>query len=190
MIPYIGCVSREDAALLRSLAECSRRILEFGAGASTQIFAAYAAGTVTTVEPDPMWIARTKRNLAALGIHRDVDFRLYDDFELDGDFDLIMVDGPDDLRSPFSLLTWPALRLGGMMLFHDTRRTKPHGPSSTSDVQNVLALVERFSPEVDRIMVNAGNSNTTVVMKRAEGPLPYVDWQKSEARTDAQMGIA
>lgn len=188
MIPYIGDVSREDAALLRSLAECSRRILEFGCGASTQIFAAYAVGTVTSIETDPAWIARTKRNLAALQIEREVDFRLYDDFRLDGDYDLIFVDGIDELRAAFSLLTWPALRVPGMMLFHDTRRIKPHGVSPTSDVQNVLALVERFSPEVDRVLLNAGHSNTTVVMKCT--PLPYVDWMKSEARTPAQMGIA
>ncbi|MGH6742366.1 MAG: class I SAM-dependent methyltransferase [Bradyrhizobium sp.] len=188
MIEYIGDVSREDAALLRSIAERSSRILEFGCGASTQIFRAYGAGSVESVETDPAWIEKTHRNLRALGLDQPVTVHLYQTFEPAGQYDLIFVDGIDERRQEFALLTWPALTVGGAMCFHDTRRTKPHGPSPTSDVQNVCALIERHSPEIETVFVNRNNSNTTVVMKRA--PLLYEDWMQTEDRTPAQMGIA
>ena len=38
-IRYIGDISREDAELLARTAAGARRILEFGAGASTQVLA-------------------------------------------------------------------------------------------------------------------------------------------------------
>jgi predicted O-methyltransferase YrrM len=187
MIDYIGDVSREDAVLLRSLAEHSRRILEFGCGASTQIFAAYGADTVDSVETDAQWIDKTKRNLVRLGISKPVEFHDYASFKPTGEYDLIFVDGVDELRQPFALATWASLAVGGRMCFHDTRRVVPHGISTTSDVQNVCALIERFSPEVHFAAINQDNSNTTVIGKRK--PLPYVDWMKSENRTRAQMGL-
>lgn len=60
--------------------------------------------------------------------------------------------------------------------------------SSTSDVQNVCALIERFSTEIDCVCLNQDESNTTVVAKRT--PLLYEDWMKIEGRTPEQMGIA
>jgi predicted O-methyltransferase YrrM len=188
MIDYIGDVSREDAVLLRWLAEHSYQILEFGSGASTQIFAAYGAGTVESVETEPQWIEKTSRNLAKLGIEKQVTFYPHESFRPTGGYDLIFVDGIDELRQSFALTTWPSLQVGGRMCFHDTRRTVPHGVSPTSDVQNVCALIERYSSEVANVALNQDESNTTVVRKRA--PLPYVDWMKSEGRSPAQMGIA
>lgn len=188
MIAYIGDVSREDAQLLRALAERSDRILEFGCGASTQIFAAYGRGSVDSVETHPQWIAKTRRNLDALNIRKQVIFHEHAAFHPSGEYDLIFVDGLNELRQAFALSTWLALKVGGAMAFHDTRRREPHGASVTSDVQNVCALIERFSPEVDRVALNAGESNTTVVIKRA--PLLCVDYNKAEGRTPQQLGIA
>lgn len=188
MIPYIGCVSREDAFLLQSLAERSDRILEFGSGASTQIFAQYCCGTVESVETDLSWVVKTKRSLAALGIRGAVTFHGFSSFKPHGKYDLILIDNVDELRQEAALLSWPFLSLGGWMCFHDTRRTTPHGPSTTTDVQNACAVVARYSTEVASVVLNQNDSNTTVITKR-RSPLLYVDWMVSEGRTPAQMGL-
>lgn len=192
MINYIGVISREDAELLKSLAEEADRILEFGAGASTQVFSAYCKGAIDCVETVHEWVDKTTRNLEVLQIGRNVRFlcprpfgRVFSEI---GAYDLIFVDGADELRQSFALCSWVHLRAGGTMAFHDTRRGTPHGLSETSDVQNVCALIARCAPEIDSVILNAMDSNTTLIRKRA--PLPYVDWQKTEGRTDAQMGIA
>lgn len=186
MIDYIGCVSREDAEVLRDLAETSVAILEFGSGASTQIFRAYSMGSVTSIESDPAWIAKTLDNLAKLNL-TGVVFRPYYGFEPVGEYDLIFIDNADELRLESAIKAWPHLAVDGTMAFHDTRRTEPHGRSETSDVQNVCALIERYSEEIDAVMLNACDSNTTLIVKRE--PLPYVNWQETEGRTDAQMGL-
>ena len=186
MIPYVGVISREDAELLKSLAENAERILEFGCGASTQIFAAYGKGTVDSVETGWNWIEKTKRNIARLGLPPKVRFHEYASFRPER-YDLIFDDGADELRLAFAALTFPHLDVGGIMAFHDTRRTKPHGESRTSDVQNVCSILEWHSTEIDSVTMNANNSNTTLIRKRA--PLPYVNWQVTEGRTDAQMGL-
>src|SRR5258705_6694 len=124
MIPYVGDVSRRDAELLRELAERSNRIVEFGAGASTQILAAYARGEVESVETQPSWIAKTQGHLGALGIARPVTFHNYEDFQPSGPYDLVFVDGLNELRLPFACLAWPAIAIGGVLCLHDTRRTE------------------------------------------------------------------
>lgn len=190
MIPYVGDLSRNDAALLKELAEQAHRILEFGAGASTQIFAAYGEGLVHSVETDPAWIRKTERNLDRLyrAIKlRPVRFFSYV-FEPEGPYDLIFVDGVDELRQAFAVRTWPHLAVGGTMAFHDTRRRGPHGVSATSDMQNVCALVLHFLPEIDSVLVNTCESNTTLVRKRV--PLLLEDWNIVEGRTPEQIGLA
>lgn len=189
MIAYIGDLSARDAQVLRDLAEQALDILEFGVGASTQIFAAYGGGTVESVETDPAWIARTRGNLKKLGLGaRAVAFFNYASFSPCGPYDVIFVDGVDELRRDFAFRTWPYLMTGGVMAFHDTRRVMPHGGASWSDVQNVCALLEKFSTEIDRVEFNRSDSNTTVVRKRA--PLLYEDWNAVEGRTPEQIGIA
>jgi predicted O-methyltransferase YrrM len=188
MIHYIGDLSRRDAELLRVLAVKADRILEFGAGASTQIFAAYGRGTVETVETDLEWIEKTHRNFLAIGIERTITFHIWQAFVPVGPYSLIFVDGIDELRREFAFKTWPTLAIGGVMCFHDTRRTAPHGASKTSDIQNALAIAETFSPEVDRVVLNQADSNITVVTKRA--PLLLEDWNAIEGRTAAMIGIA
>ena len=187
MIDYVGDLSRRDAELLCALAKRAERILEFGAGASTQIFAAYGRGGICCVETDPAWIVKTRRNLARLEIEHRVAFHRFDAFRLSGSYDLVFVDGVDELRAHFAFLAWPALTVGGAMCFHDTRRTVPHGFSKTTDIQNALAVVERHSPEVDRMVLNQDDSNITVVVKRA--PLLVEDWNVVERRTPKQIGL-
>lgn len=188
MIDYVGDLSRNDAVLLRSLAERSARILEFGCGASTQIFAAYGCGSVDSVETHPEWIEKTRRNLARLAIDKPVTFHSYARFTPVPHYDMIFVDGIDELRLPFALLTWTSLAVGGAVCFHDTRRTTPHGDSMMSDIANVCVIVERHALEVDRVVLNQDDSNVTVVTKRE--PLLLQDWNAAEERTPEQIGIA
>lgn len=192
MIPYIGDLSRNDAVLLKNLAEQADRILEFGVGASTQIFAAYAKGSVTSVDTDPTWIDRTNARLDALAASgvalRPVVFVPYADFEPAGAYDLVFVDGIDELRLEFALKTWDALAPWRSMAFHDTRRTKPHGPSKTSDIENVATVLARHALEIDHVLVNTLDSNITLVRKRT--PLALEDWNVVEGRTPEQIGIA
>lgn len=180
MIDYIGDLSRRDAELLRDLAQHARRILEFGVGASTQIFAVYGRGTVDSVETEPAWIAKTVRNIAALRMPvAPVEFHAYETFKPAGEYDLIFVDGRQDLRLPFAHLTWPALARGGVMAFHDTRRGK--------DVRNVCAVIEHWSSAVETVTLNARCSHTTTIQKRAA--LPFEDYNALEGRTLAQLGL-
>jgi len=188
MMAYIGDLSRADATLLQQLAARAARILEFGCGASTQLFAAYGQDRVESVETDPAWIAKTERHLAALPDARPVVFHRWESFRPEGPYDLIFNDGIDRLREAFAFATWPHLQVGGVCCFHDTRRTRPHGGSATTDVQNVCALVARHAAEIERVELNREASNITVVTKRA--PLPYEDWNVVEGRSPAQIGLA
>lgn len=187
MIPYVGDVSRRDAELLKAFAERSKAILEFGCGASTQILRAYGAGAVDSVDTSMYWIARTQRNLERLELKRPVSFHQYETFRPVGPYDLIFVDGLNELRLPFACVTWPTLAIGGLLCLHDTRRTEPYGRSPTSDVQHVAFLLERYSREIESVILNQYDSNITVIKKRA--PLLLDDWMKAEGRTPAQMGI-
>jgi len=191
MIPYVGDLSSRDADLLRLLASRSDRILEFGVGASTQIFAAYGCGKVESVDTSAEWIAKTAANLNTLEARgfdlRPVTFRGYAAFRPVAKYDLIFVDGLNELRLPFALLTWPALIDGGFMCLHDTRRTAPYGNAKTSDVQHVCAIIERHSAEIDTIALNQNESNTTVIAKRS--PLLLEDYNAIEGRTRQQLGL-
>lgn len=187
MIPYIGDISIADAKLLAHLAWQSESILEFGCGASTQIFAYYGRGVVVSVDTEQVWIDRTKANVDRLAPDSSVEFVLYEKFTPIIGYDLIFVDGLNELRLPFAVMTWPALRVGGVMCFHDTRRTVPYGKANISDVEMVAEMVETFSMEIDTIAMNADNSNTTVIRKRAR--LYLEDWAKIEGRTPEQLGI-
>ena len=188
MIDYIGDLSRRDAELLREFAQQSDRILEFGVGASTQIFAAYGRGSVDAVDTEAVWITKTQQNIAALDVStRPVTFYGYASFAPVGPYNLIFVDGANEFRLPFAVLAWPTLAIGGSILLHDTRRREPYGKAKTSDVQHVAALIERFSAEIDWVVLNQGNSNTTVIRKRAA--LVLEDYNKLEGRTPAQLGL-
>ena len=179
---YIGDISREDAQLLARYAAGARRILEFGAGASTQVLAQTAPeGTeIVTVETDAPWIERTRRNLQRLGVGREVSFVPYRGFwrTLQGPFDFIFDDGVDRLRGEFAERAWPLLAVGGALLFHDTRRPR--------DARTALRFVERVFLEVASVQLNADGTNVTVVRKQA--PLQYVDWNVVEGRARWEYG--
>jgi predicted O-methyltransferase YrrM len=179
---YIGDISREDAQLLARFAAGARRILEFGAGASTQVLAQSApeGAEIVTVETDGRWIERTRRNLKLLGLTREVKFVAYRGFwrALQGPFDFVFDDGVDKRRGEFAERAWPLLAVGGAMLFHDTRRA--------ADARTALRHAERFFLQVESVQLNAEGSNITVVRKQA--PLQYVDWNVAERRARWEYG--
>ena len=181
---YIGDISREDAALLARIAAGARRILEFGAGASTQVLAqvAQAGAEIVTVETKPAWVERTRENFRRLGISREVRFVPYRGFwrAVEGPFDLVFDDGVDRLRAHFAERAWPMLAVGGCMLFHDTRRPR--------DARVALRQVERVFLEVASVQLNPEGTNLTVVRKQA--PQKYVDWNVAEGRERWEYGHA
>jgi predicted O-methyltransferase YrrM len=181
---YIGDISREDALLLARTAAGARRILEFGAGASTQVLAQSApeGAEIVTVETKPEWVERTRANLRRLGIAREVRFVPYRGFwrGLQGPFEMILDDGIDRLRAEFAERAWPLLAVGGRMLFHDTRRPR--------DARTALRQIERVFLEVASVELNPEGSNLTVVHKQA--PQTYVDWNVAEGRARWEYGHA
>jgi predicted O-methyltransferase YrrM len=193
MIPYIGDISKQDAALLRRLTAqlhglmgTPPRILEFGMGASTQVIAHYSDAEFTSVETEPSWRERTVANLELLGIDRPVKLELYKGFmeticlKEDNHYDLIFDDGVDGYRLEFARKTWRLLKEGGLLLFHDTRRT--------SDIKNVCELVAEQSAYISSVSINEADSNITVIRKRR--PVFYENWNETEGRAPWQSGYA
>jgi len=152
-------------------------------GGSTQIFAQAAPpGTpIFSVDTDDGWIERTKENLAKLSVRERVTFLTYQAMwsEIaDEKFDLIFDDGRDDLRLEFARQTWDRLSVGGMLVFHDTRRAR--------DAANVFAIASERFLEIDMIRVNVSGSNLTSILKKdAE---PYVNWNYVEGREPWMWG--
>lgn len=190
-IPFVGDLSRADAELLAELGRQSKRIVEFGAGGSTQIFAQVAppGATILSVETDSEWIKRTRSNLRRLGVER-VRFMSFVGWQIacaekfppsfaDSEFDLIFNDGARDLRRLFATEAWVKLAIGGRMLFHDTRRP--------NDILNVIALVNEHFLEISEISLNLHGSNITQVIKKA--PEPYQNWNSEEGRVPWEYGL-
>lgn len=181
MIAYIGDISSKDAEVLARLAAKAKSILEFGVGASTQVMAFHKAGTMISMETDPAWINKTKRNFTRLGIPQDaVDFRPYAGFPIQPTdrFDLIFDDGVDGYRREFAMKAWPMLSVGGLFCFHDTRRT--------GDVLNVCALLGAVSAEVETVQFNVDHSNITTILKKTAEH--FEDWNVIEHREPWQTG--
>lgn len=170
-IRFVGDLSLEDASVLVEAGRSARRILEFGAGGSTQIFAQCMPKHFVSVETDPEWIRKTEQNLSRIQSKTKPEFVPYD-LVLKAEYDLIFVDGVDQLRRSFAIRTWPWLSVGGVMVFHDTRRLK--------DFENVAFVAQSFFSEVRSIEVNVNDSNITLVKKRI--PLPYVNWNYTEGK--------
>jgi hypothetical protein len=190
MIKYVGDLSKADAYLLARLARESPCILEFGAGASTMIFAQAVSlgGSITCVETSPWWIEATQKKLIELENAVRVMPKFYTSFDaaFSADFptilanvDLIFDDGIDEQRRSFALHTWGCLVPGGAMAFHDTRRI--------SDVRNVLALIEAKFESIGDVSFNAEGSNITIVHKRRVS-VRYENWHDVEGKQRWQSG--
>jgi hypothetical protein len=179
-VRFVGDLSLQDACVLVEYGRKSKNILEFGAGGSTQIFAQCMPTRLVTVETDPRWIDRTMSRVAMLDKKTEPAFVPFDYYPTNFAADLIFVDGASELRGKFCLNTWDQLKVGGVMIFHDTRRPEYF--------QHVLNLSHTFFNEIGRIDVNVNQSNMTVVHK---GPrLSYVDWNQTESKPAWAYGNA
>lgn len=186
---YIGDLSSRDAAVLARAARCSFSILEFGVGASTQIFAQFAPPRARIVSLDTSgdWIARTTAILDAMQLRSAVTFRDYVAWTQEQEissaqpcYDLLFDDGIDALRLDFALRAWPRLKVGGQLIFHDTRRQR--------DWVNVLQFASAAYPEIRSIEANKDDSNLTVVTKQQ--PVAYENWNATEGRSPLMVGCA
>lgn len=173
-IGYIGDLSRADALLLAHYASTAMRIVEFGAGGSTQILAQAAVpeATIVSLDTNLQWIERTRLLCAKLSITREICYYPYSTWQpqMTGPIDLAFVDGHSQYRLEFARQVWKVLQVGGILLFHDTRRLR--------DVHNVTRLIEENHCEVGTVLFNHQSSNITVVHKKVAEP--YVNWHKVE----------
>jgi predicted O-methyltransferase YrrM len=189
MIKFIGDLSKADAEVLKAAAEKYSSILEFGCGASTQIFAKYRqqGAEVVSIDTSIEWIDKTVDNLRILGIDPNsielCDFNsfiplLVTDAWKNVKYNFIFNDGVDALRRPFAIQIWPFLSVGGTLAFHDTRR--PH------DFRNVLEVLAQFQNEIGRVEFNIAGSNITLIEKTL--PKPYDNWQITEKKEPWMLG--
>jgi hypothetical protein len=171
---FVGDLSVTDAKILYERASASRRILEFGVGGSTQIFAQCMPRAFVCVDTNANWIKRTKDNLSRIS-HDDwcaPQFVPYDFFKFEGEFDLIFVDGAPEKRLDFAMRAWPLLAVNGRMIFHDTRRFEYF--------REAAWVIQSFFNEVSRVSININESNLTVIEK---GPkLVYENWNETEGK--------
>lgn len=180
-IKWIGDLSLEDADVLARYAKSSKNILEFGCGGSTQILS-QCSQNIISVDTDPKWIEVTEHRLTQISRRNSVKFLSYTT-EFDQQFDLILVDGVDNLRRQFAIETWQYLKEGGVMLFHDTRRFQ--------DFQNAAWIAQLHHNEISQIDINARasndkSSNITVIHKKIYEP--YVNWNHIEGKPQWSYG--
>jgi predicted O-methyltransferase YrrM len=183
---FIGDLSSQDARLIQTYAQRASAVLEFGVGGSTQIIAqSIASGTrFLSLDTDPAWIATTEGNLQRLGVRPHVSMQSYDQWNpTPGEqFDLVFNDGAAELRLAFALRCFSHLRIGGHLLFHDTR--------GLHHVKTVTRVIEEFHESIGRVTFNEAvdgvASNITVLEKKIKEP--YVNWNEVEGRPSWAFG--
>lgn len=181
---WVGDLSLPDADVLVSLGSKAKRILEFGVGGSTHLLSQCKPDILICLDTSGEWLEITKVKLAKIENKTQptlVHYELLDEvlaFNKEP-FQLIFVDGVDDLRIDFANRTWDHLAVGGVMVFHDTRRPQ--------DMVNALNTTMKFYTEVETVFLNANDSlgnasNMTVLLKKANEP--YVNWNFNEGRPE------
>lgn len=175
---FIGDLSEQDANVLQHFGSRAPRILEFGAGGSTQIFAQCQPSVLISVETAQEWVDKTKKNIERYQPCTDPVFVQYGSHPRQ-EYDLIFVDGVWDFRLDFAKSTWPLLATDGVMIFHDTRRW--------FDAHNVFDVAKVFWDEIDQINLNYVDSNCAVVKKCKK--VEYVNWNYSEGKPLWAYGI-
>ena len=185
MLRYIGDISKQDSVVLERYARGASNILEFGVGASTQVFAQSASDSckITSLDTSDEWINKTKDNFTILNINKEVTFKSFKKWK-EGlgtqKFDLIFNDGFADLRQEFCRGAWDMLAVGGNFLAHDTRSRGSFNVLMEAATNNYL--------EVEHVLFNVDDSNITVIKRKL--PAPYRNWNIVEGRTGWERGIA
>jgi predicted O-methyltransferase YrrM len=182
-LKWVGDLSIQDAQLLRHYTLNSKgNIIEFGAGGSTHIIAQSMGEYCKLISIDTSleWIEKTQRILKKLGCsnyffvtwEQWINRSGLDDL----DIELIFNDGCVDLREVFGLNTWPLLKPGGYMIYHDCRHE--------SIIRNITKLIETYYNEIEDVKFNARwqgvSSNMTVILKKVHEP--YINWNSSEGK--------
>lgn len=185
-LKFIGDLSTQDARLIEKYARGASAVLEFGVGGSTQIIAQSVSQNAhfLSLDTDPAWITTTELNLQRLGVQSRCEILRYEHWTpTPGEhFDLIFDDGSPDLRLEFALRCFSHLRIGGFLLFHDTR--------GLHHVKNVTRVIEAFHESIGRVTFNEAvdgiTSNITVIEKKVKEP--YVNWNEIEGRPPWAFG--
>lgn len=172
---YIGDLSRRDVQVLAEYASHADGIVEFGVGASTQVIAEHRPqrSWFQSIDTDETWIDRTRANLDKLKIHNAPSFISWERW-LGVEtlpVDLAFDDGIDHLRCEFALRIWPTLKIGGVLLVHDTRHLE-------HIERTIVPLIHEFHGEIDAIRFNEQGSNIMAVVKKVAEP--YVNWNECE----------
>ncbi len=173
--PFVGDLSKNDAAVLVKYASRASSILEFGSGGSTGIMSAVRPpdSKFWSVETEPYWVQTTKDNIAKFG-GVGPEFLTWEEWEAqiptEPTYDLAFCDGADFLRRKFMVQVFPVLKVGGWLLAHDQRRLP--------DADNVLSVIRDHFLEVETIHMNESGSNITAIRKKVKEE--YVNWQTSD----------
>lgn len=162
-----GEISRADINVLIGWARKSPRILEFGSGGSTLLFAQFAppVAHIVSVDTKTEWHAKTQSKLDRLGMpSKRVHFLPYGMWRQPLGprpwFDFVFVDGQMEMRAEFARAAWPLLAPTGIMAFHDGRWP------NVAHMSFELALNSFL--EVGRVDVNVDGSNLIAIQKRVE----------------------
>jgi precorrin-6B methylase 2 len=185
-LKFIGDLSAQDAQLIEKYATRASAVLEFGVGGSTQIIAQAIPQGVSflSLDTDPDWIRTTAQNLQRLGVRSRCSMERYESWApAPGEhYDLIFNDGAPDLRLEFAQRCFSHLRIGGFLLFHDTR--------GLHHIKNVTSVIETFHDSIGRVTFNESvdgvASNITVVEKKVKEP--YINWNEAERRPPWAFG--
>ena len=176
-IKFVGDLSLQDANILAKWSTYND-VLEFGSGGSTQIFA-QCAKSVVSVETNPTWVKKTEDNLRLIDGLCPVQFVPYDLFLYNQKFNFIFVDGVLDKRLNFAIKSWSCLKVGGCMIFHDTRHF--------DNFKEAAWLMQLMFAEISNVYVNHNDSNMTIIVKRE--PIQYVNWNETENKPKWAYGI-
>lgn len=178
---WVGDLSLSDAEVLVKFGKSSKRILEFGVGGSTHLLSQCLPEELISLDTDTNWLNITKTKMTQLK-GTEVSFKDYAELDKIIDiksnfFDMIFVDGVDSLRYEFALKTWDLLKVGGVMIFHDTRRVE--------DAGNVVNTALKYFNEVSSIDLNIADSlgissNMSVITKKELEP--YINWNLAEGK--------
>ena len=163
----VGELGRSDIQVLAEHAQRSHRILEFGCGGSTMLFAQFSppGSRIVSLDTERGWIDRTRDALKRLDANR-VEFLPYAGWagRLEGWpwFDLVFVDGLESERMNFAAEAWRLLQPGGVMIYHDGLWAQV--------VEMVLRQVGTTFQSVDSVTFCAQRSNCIVIRKKVELP--------------------
>jgi hypothetical protein len=181
--PAAACVLHpEDVAYLKSAVESvgAKTILEFGPGASTEVFAGLGL-LITTVEHQDKWYEVAKErfkdypNVRVLKGEDEMPFRV-PDLDDDEKFDLAFVDAPQGYFpkrkvhkgyedcSRFNTALF-ALERAPVVLLHDATRSLERG---------TLCRLKRMGYQIEMIKVPFGMAKITwpIIERASSAPLP------------------